>query len=754
LSPDPESGENYFGTSGEFYFGIDTYGWEVFYHIPTAIAAGYAASGQFNEAQRWLQKIFDPHASDPWQVMPLIGAQDPDGNLAFDTGDVIVDPDRIARDYPFYYQQATIRTYLETLIEAGDAAYEQETQESLQRAKALYVAAKQLFQDNLSEVLERLSNTPWKDPMLGDTLGETYDGFLPPYNQELRVLFDTLEGRLHSLRHWLSLSGAPLDIPLLPAQVDRGALQRTAKAKLTLRGADEEEVNPALAYLDFPYIVGAVKGYINNLKLTSHRLQSASEKEGDSALTELQMQADIGKSKRAVGLQDFAIAAAEKDVQLKEVGLSTATLEMASHVAQILAKTAFASKDTATAASSGVKAGAMLISSVTTQVVGSVKATIPNTFGFSNGGQNLEQSETIAASLKTSRFLYMWDAGEKADKAKRSWDKVAEAAFKTGVLASKLGAATLELQKATKGLEKEKAMQAELQLQANGAQRKQDLYKVVFGGTTFYEPFREDLEALYVTEWNATQDLCRLLVDRFNADTRQQNGFSYIQTKSLSVDVAKFNAPHRLAVDIQRLETAYIQAMSDATNDPCSCTFALSELQAMGQEETSLQALATRGETYFELTEDMFDVFYPGQFDRRIQSVSIDFPGLGAAGLSPHARLSQVSNTCYLSPERGRAGAAQVRKNRHGLQSLTISGCQVDTRSLETPDGLLRRFQNTGTEAVWHLAIPALQVPCCSRAKRSTDQPWHGAAQKQVAALREHVSEVTFTVRFTGRWTH
>jgi multicomponent Na+:H+ antiporter subunit D len=24
LSPDPESGENYFGTSGEFYFGIDT----------------------------------------------------------------------------------------------------------------------------------------------------------------------------------------------------------------------------------------------------------------------------------------------------------------------------------------------------------------------------------------------------------------------------------------------------------------------------------------------------------------------------------------------------------------------------------------------------------------------------------------------------------------------------------------------------------------------------------------------------------
>jgi hypothetical protein len=23
LSPDPESGENYFGTSGEFYFGID-----------------------------------------------------------------------------------------------------------------------------------------------------------------------------------------------------------------------------------------------------------------------------------------------------------------------------------------------------------------------------------------------------------------------------------------------------------------------------------------------------------------------------------------------------------------------------------------------------------------------------------------------------------------------------------------------------------------------------------------------------------
>ena len=746
----------------DFDSAYGAYGWEVFYHIPAAIAAGYASSGQFDEAQRWLQKIFDPHANLPWQVKPLIDARAPTGNLAFDTGDVIVDPDRIARDYPFYYQQATIRTYLETLIEAGDAAYEQETQESLQRAKALFVAAKQLFSDNLSETLESLTNTPWTNPTLGeaadtadkDTADKDYDVFLPPYNQELRGIYATVERRLHTLRHWQNVNGEPLDVPLLAPPIDPRQLQRIAKAKLTLRSGDENDEDATTALLDFPYIVKSAKGYLNNLKLTSHRLQDANEKEGDAIMDEFQMDAAIRQSARAVRLHDFSIEAARKEAEIKEINVVTMLTVLANHTAQALAKVHDAMQDTAEAAIDRLKASSKTIENVVTQVSGMTKANIPTTYGFSNGGQNLEQGEAIKGIVGISQFLFTWNAVEKAKAAELGWADSFELVSKTFELTSQLSAAARELQKAKIELDAEKAMLAELQLQNDSAQQLRNAYDNSFGGTSFYKPFREDLETLYADEWAATQDLCRLLVKRYDQETGQTNGSRFLRTKRLGTGVQKFSAPHRLALDIERLETAYIQTMVDQACQTCECEFALSEITAMGQNHSALEELATFGQTSFELTEEMFDLYYPGQYDRRIQSIAVSFPGLARAGLKPHARLTQISNTRYLAPDRRRSGSAAIRKDRHGLQSLVLSGCEVDSRNLEAPDGLLRRFQNTGVESRWQLAMPSVQELKRNKGGRSADRRWRNAAEERIATLQEHLGDVMFTIRFSGRWGH
>ncbi|MEM8581515.1 MAG: toxin complex protein, partial [Pseudomonadota bacterium] len=736
----------------DFDSAYGAYGWEVFYHIPSAIAAGYASSGQFNLALQWLQKIFDPHATQQWQVMPLIDVQDPMGELAFDTGDVIIDPDRIARDYPFFYQQATIRNYLETLLEAGDAAYEEETQESLQRAKALYVSAKQMFADNLSETLESLTNAPWDNPTLGQASAPNTDPFLPPYNEELASLHATVESRLHNIRHWLSLSGQPLEVALLAPQIDPRQLQRTAKSKLSLGGRSEEET-PALPY-DFPHVVKTVKGYLNNLKLTSYRLQDASEKEGDSDLEEFRMDAAIRKAERTLNLHDFTIEAAEKEIAIKTANTVKATTALLNHLAKAMERTLSAGGDTVDAAVARFKQGSNTITNVITQVTGSVKSTVPNTFGFSNGGQNLEQSESIKAALKISQFLYAWDAVEKAKAAQTSWSDVVELSLQTAELTTSLVAARLEQEKAEIALDKEEAMRDELTIQWNGAQGLRNKWNDVFGGTTFYKPFREDIEALYAEEWAATQQLCRLLVKVYEEETSLNNGASLLQLGSIGSGPQRFNAPHRLALDIERLETAYLQAMLTRAADTCECAFSLSEVSALGQDHAALEDLARTGETYFELTDEMFDVFYPGQYDRRIQSISISFPGLAEVGLTPNARLTQVSNTRYLTSDRSNARASMIRKDRHGLQSLTLSDCEVDTRSIESPDGLLRRFQNTGVESCWHLVIPSLQEGKRTKACQGGNHRWREAAQGRIAALRENLSDVDFKVRFSGRWTN
>ncbi|QBF33360.1 neuraminidase-like domain-containing protein [Thalassococcus sp. S3] len=740
--------------SGTFDFdsAYGAYGWEVFYHIPSAIAAGYASSGQFDLALQWLRRIFDPQRVNPWQVFPLIDAVEPTEGLAFDTGDVIVDPNRIARDYPFYYQQATIRNMLEVLLDFGDAEYEQQTQESLQRAKALYVSAKQLFSDNLPDTLDSLTNIPWTDPTLGEVAKDDCEDFLPPYNGELRGLYETFEARLFNLRHWLDLNGQPLNVPLLAQPIDPQVLQRTAKSRLSLGKDSAGDGGEFDSPLDFGYVLRSAKGYIGNLKSTSARLQSASEKEADSVLEEYRMNAAVNRSERAIDLQDFTIDIADMDVTIKRTALAKSSTTLANNVVRMLAKQAEVGVQTTKTAASTAKWGREKIKVVGKQISAGLKSTLPNTFGFSNGGQNLEQAEHAMMLGGVLEFLYFWNKKDDAKALSNTFTDATNLVRKTAELTAQVTLDSEELSKARKVAAKEKEVREELELQHEGAQGLLDTWNHVFGGSSFYKPFREDIEALYAEEWATTQDFCKLLVSLYQDETGLTNGPTFLRTTSLGSDVEKFNAPHRLALDIERLEMAYIQAGRDRAGQITELRFALSELPAVGAEHSALEELTTQGEVYFHLTDEMFDVFYPGQYDRVIQSINVCFPGLTAAGLSPHARLTQVSNTRFMLPGRDPAHGTKMRKNRHALQSIVIGACEIDTRDLDAPDGLLKRFQNTGVESCWHLAMPTVKELKRGKAAHGRSRDWRASAEKHHHTLKSHLTEVDFTIRFSGRW--
>nr|WP_298412649.1 neuraminidase-like domain-containing protein [uncultured Halomonas sp.] len=734
----------------DFDSAYGAYGWEVFYHIPSAIAAGYASSGQFDLAMQWLRRIFDPQLEMPWRVKPLHTATEPTGGLAFDTGDVIVDPDRIARDYPFYYQQTTIRNMLEVLLDAGDAEYERQTQESLQRAKALYVSAKQLFSDNLSDTLEALTATPWTDPTLGEAARDGYDGFLPPYNGELRGLHATLEGRLSNLRHWLDLDGQPLNVPLLAQPIDPLILQRTAKSRSTPgSGGGEAAFDSPLG---FPYVIRAAKGHINNLKLTSHRLQDASEKEGGARLEEVRMDAAVRRSGRTVGLQDFAVEAAGMEVAIKTTKVAKSTVALGNHTMRALEKAAEVFDQTDDVLLATVKGQRVTYKNLAQKISAGFKSTIPNTFGFSNGGQNLEQADLAMMTGDIVLFLYHWNMKSETKALKALTAEAYGMGRKTAELAAQLALDGEELAKASMAVAHQKAIRDELSAQHDGAKGLRNEWNEVFGGTSFYKPFREDLEALYAEEWATTQDFCRLLVQLYEDETELSDGATFLRTKSLGGDIDKFNAPHRLALDIERLEMAYVQAILERESETTEVTFLLGELPAIGSDRSAFEELTTQGEVYFELTEEMFDVFYPGQYDRRIQSINIRFPGLAGAGLSPHARLTQVSNTRFMTPDRDLKRGAGVRKDRHGLQSLMLGACKVDTAHIDAPDGLLKRFQNTGVDSCWHMVIPAVHELKSSKAARGRGRDWRAKAEKHYEALKPHMTDMEFTVRFSGRW--
>ncbi|MEL7043834.1 MAG: neuraminidase-like domain-containing protein, partial [Pseudomonadota bacterium] len=317
------------------------YGWEIFYHIPSAIAAGYAKADRFDEALRWLDKIFNPKADIHWRLQPLAGVESEGAELTFDNGEVIIDPDRIAQDYPFYYKQATLRHYLETLISAGDAIYRDPSQEALQRAKSIYVTASQLFSDKLSDTLEIATATAWTDPTLADASDECFSGFLPPYNKEMRDLYDVIEERLSNLRNWRDIDGEPLNVPLLSVPVDPRELQLAAKSALSLRSVEFEEEDDRDPVFDFITVARAAKGYIANLKTTSSRLQSAIEKGDGSRMAKKTLTLNKKRANRSVKLQDFAVTSAEREVAVKEAALAGAQAILINHVSDVFVQYGF-----------------------------------------------------------------------------------------------------------------------------------------------------------------------------------------------------------------------------------------------------------------------------------------------------------------------------------------------------------------------------------------------------------------------------
>lgn len=729
------------------------YGWEIFYHIPSALAAGYVNDGQYDKAIGWLEKIFDPGASQPWRVAPLVGASRPADHSAFDTGDVIVDPDRIATDYPFYYQQAAIRHYLEAMLADGDAAYEQQSQETLQQAKAIYVAAKQLFNERLPEILDAVTNRPWTNPTLGEASVNGYGGFLPPYNQALRDLYDMIEARLANLRQWLDIDGNPLNVPLLSAPIDPRALQKAAKAALTVARSDSQEEVEQDPLVDFTTLARSAKLYIGNLQTTSNRLLAALEKLDGATVGRAEKDVEEKKILRSAAIQDLTLEAAKKDVQIKQANLSGANSALAFHLGSVLvslgALNSFAAIDAGKKSVQFVYGKAKLRYDMIRAVVFS---NFPNIYGTASGGRRAEQGAIAnILGMLTSEILY--DSKQSAiEKYKDSSQKIIDQVKNTTDLTAKVASASLELQKAKDALSEQDKKREALD---DDLEDLRDIRKVKadsFANLDFYKWLVDDLKSLFEEEWATTQDFCKLLVRLYEYETEETDGASFIKTTSFGGDYQRLNAPYWLALDVERLEAAYFRSVLDHQSQSATMRVAISELPAPGGDGSALTTLIEQGETYFYLTDEMFDALYPGQYDRRIQSLRVRFPGLESAGLNPHARLTQIANTRYATRERDPRRGGRIRKDRYALQSIVISTPTIDTATLAYPEGSLKRFQNTGVSSRWHLVLPTVLELRRHKNGAGRTRAWHDAATRHVQALRPHLDDVVLEVTFSGRW--
>jgi len=156
------------------------YNWELFFHIPLAIAVHLSKTQRFAEAQRWFHYIFDPTSNDhrvkpprrfwrflafwkekdPKQIDELLALlSTPESELSDDERalrDSVLDgytailnnpfqPHKVARTRHIAYQYNVVMKYLDNLIAWGDFLFQQDTIESINDATQRYVLAANLL---------------------------------------------------------------------------------------------------------------------------------------------------------------------------------------------------------------------------------------------------------------------------------------------------------------------------------------------------------------------------------------------------------------------------------------------------------------------------------------------------------------------------------------------------------------------------------------------------------------------------------
>ena len=332
-----------FTSSGAY----SVYNWELFYHIPLAIAVHLSRNKRFEDAQRWFHYIFDPtddsegptpdrfwkvrafRESEPRQVAELLA------NLSSGMDTVlrqdVVNAIGAWKDAPFRphlvarYRQTSFRfkavmAYLDNLIDWGDELFRQDTGESINEATQLYVLAALILGDRpqmvpakgtigavsyasrrgrwdeFSNTLERMESEIPFDlgplPMAGGaedqfavlrSVGSSLY-FCVPRNDRLMAYWDTVADRLFKIRNSLNLQGIFRQLPLFEPPIDPALLARGAAAGLDI-GAVVAGLNQPLPLVRFQLLIQKATEACQEVKALGTSLLSAMEKEDGEAFS-------------------------------------------------------------------------------------------------------------------------------------------------------------------------------------------------------------------------------------------------------------------------------------------------------------------------------------------------------------------------------------------------------------------------------------------------------------------------------------
>ncbi|EAO2083137.1 hypothetical protein E2A72_16330 [Salmonella enterica] len=729
-------------TPMDFYGANGLYFWELFFYMPWLVASRLSQEGNYADAQKWFNYIFDPSACgransnadypepDYWSVRPLVEANAQESLAALILNPD--DPDMIAKADPVHYQKAIAMAYLANLIAAGDADYRLLTNDGLAQAKLRYVQVKTLLgprpdistlQQWQPDTLENIASqrntdlTALEDSASislhafsgSSTLAQDVtinDAFSLPLNAQLLNYWDVIDSRLYNLRHNLSITGQPINIPLYATPVNPALLVQMNATEGSLSG-QACTLSMTIPPYRFAAMLQHARGAVGTLSQMGQTLLSYYERKESTGLQELQQQQALDLSAFTISLQKQAIDALKADQKALEASKDIAQQRYDYYYDLYTTGISASEQEVMNMQSS---ASALFTTAEPFLTAGATLNMVPNIFGLADGGA------VWGAALTASGMVLQLSANSVQGTAQRiqvseeyrrrseEWkQQYQQADAEMASIDRQLDALAVRQQAAQTSLQQVQTEQANLQATMQYISSR-------FTQSSLYSWLIGQLAALYYQAYDAVLSLCLSAEACWQYEMGDLTS-RFIQTNAWNDSYHGLLAGEALELNLQQMESAWLSR----NQRRLELTKTVSLKTLLG--DSGFANLITAGVVNFSLDEKLFDNDYPGHYLRQIKFVTLSLPTLLGPWQDVRATLTQTSSSTLLKADidgvnylnnTTTGNAANVVTNLRASQQIAVSSGMNDSGLFELSFGDERYlpFEGTGAVSSWQLSFP------------------------------------------------
>lgn len=730
---------------------------ELFFHVPHLIASRLQEEERFEEARRWLALVFDPQhrqlatetpGVDYWNCAWLLRDDTPAAGLEHE----LVDPHAIALHAPSHYRKAVFIQYVRMLIGEADLHYRRQTRDSLANAWLLY----RMAADLMGEAPQARAINTWQPTTVAALLAATGQGvwsmcdahavvpadlpkqlstffwsgvaahpaFRLPVNRHLLDIWQLLSQRFHNLRHFLSIEGSPMALPLYAPAADPFNLLMASmggNANLSHLMGYRTVVPP----YRFRTLVAKAQEVVTTLIQFGEQLRGYMEQEERTELEALQFRQAAEIAGYTIAIQEQMLSQQQQTEGVLRAQRSAVTLRE-EHYTRLYQENISAEESEAMS----LHGDGRMMSSAGHALVGAsfLAELAPNVFGLASGGMKFKgplmmagYALDIAGSAKTTAAELLRES-QGYRRRREEWELQARLAGKEREVIDR----QLDVQQhATLAAEQALAHSRKALAQA---QQLYAFYQSKSTSVSLYRWLRSQATTWHATLFDVAVSLCHSAEACWQYETGNYDK-RIIRTPVWQADRHGLNAGGELRLDLHRLEAEAL--LRNERHLELRKTVSLLALLAQGlvfdqagEPIADWQALrgvlVADGELTFSLSEALFDKDYPGHYLRRLHSVALTLPALLGPYQNIRASLTQrqsrlltrpdIEGVKFLSPElaQEQGDGRHVMMSLRARQQVCLSSANHDIGLFTSPDADDRYlpFEGTGAVSDWHLKFP------------------------------------------------